>query len=166
MQCEICKEKKATVHFKQVNDGVVQEMYICETCAAKKGFDVGAPVGLSEFLFGVGAPGPAEKPPAEDKACPACHMRRSDFRKTSRLGCPSCYETFADDLAPMLEDMHRGLTHVGKVPTGASAASRVAALRQALESAVVAQNFEEAARLRDLIRELTAEPASEKARRT
>jgi protein arginine kinase activator len=166
MQCELCKEKKATVHFKQVNDGAVQEMYICEACAARKGFDVGSPVGLSDFLFGIGSPGPGEKPPADDRACPACHMRRSDFRKTSRLGCPSCYETFADELAPMLEDMHRGLAHVGKVPAGATPASRGAALRQALEGAVAAQNFEEAARLRDLIRELSAEPVSKKAGRT
>ena len=165
MQCEICKDKKAVVHFKQVNDGAVQEMYICEACAAQKGFDVGSPVGLSDFLFGIGLPGVGEKPPAEDKACPACHMRGSDFRKTSRLGCPSCYETFAVELAPMLEDMHRGLTHAGKVTAGATSSARVA-LRKALDGAVAAQNFEEAARLRDLIRGLSAEPPAEKAGRT
>jgi protein arginine kinase activator len=161
MQCEICKEKKATVHFKQVCDGTAKEMYICEACAAKKGFNVEAPVGLTDFLFGIGSPKMAKKT-AEDKACPACHMRRSDFRKTSRLGCPACYETFADDLAPMLEEMHRGGTHTGKAPTDSSRSSRVSDLRKALERAVAAQNFEEAARLRDLIREGNVESSKGK----
>lgn len=166
MQCELCKAKPATVHFKQVCDGAVREMFICEACAAKKGFDAQAPMGLTDFLFGFGSPPKVEKPaPVEDKACSTCHMRRSDFRKTSRLGCPACYDTFADALAPILEDMHRGLVHVGKVPAGASLASRVAALRTELDRAVAAQSFEEAARLRDAIRELSAEPPMKKDRR-
>ena len=167
MLCELCKAKPATVHFKQVCDGTVREMYICEACAAQKGFDAKAPQGLTDFLFGFGSPPNASKPtPVEDKACPTCHMRRSDFRKTSRLGCPACYDSFADALAPILEDMHRGLVHVGKVPAGASLASRVEALRTELDRAVTAQNFEEAARLRDVIRELNVEKPVEKARRT
>ena len=166
MQCEICKEKQATVHFKQVCDGSARDLYICGACAAKKGFDVSAPMGLTDFLFGLGAPKDTEKAPAVDKACPACHMRRSDFRKTSRLGCPSCYDTFAEELDPMLDDMHHGRVHVGKVPVGATPLSRVAALRKSLAAVVAAQNFEEAARLRDLIRQLSAETPAEKTRRT
>ena len=163
MKCAICKEKTATVHFKQVCDGTAQEMYLCQACAAKKGFDVEAPAGgLTEFLFGLGAPKNEAKKPLNDKTCPACHMRRSDFQKTSRLGCPACYETFAEELAPILEEMHRGGVHAGKIPAGASRDSRLAALRGALDRAVAAQNFEEAAQLRDRIRELNAEhPASE-----
>ena len=167
MKCEICKEKTATVHFKQVCDGVAQEMYLCQACAAKKGFDVEAPVGgLTEFLFGLGAPKHGGKPPSDDKACPACHMRRSDFQKTSRLGGPACYDTFAADLAPILEEMHRGGVHLGKVPAGATRDSRLSALKGALDRAVAAQNFEEAAQLRDRIRELNAEPPASEARRT
>lgn len=158
MLCQVCKTKNAAVHFKQVSDGVAQELYLCETCAAQKGFTVESPLGLTDFLFGMGTPKNQSKPPGEDRACPACHMRRSDFRKTSRLGCPQCYETFASDLAPILDDMHQGSVHAGKVPAGATRFSRTAALRKALDKAVAVQDFEEAARLRDQIRGASEDP--------
>ena len=90
-----------------------------------------------------------------ERKCPSCHMRSSDFRKTSRLGCATCYRTFAGELAPILEDMHRGDRHTGKVPRNA-AVIREEELRLQLEEAVAAQRFEEAARIRDAIRELEA----------
>jgi len=153
MQCEICKKKEANVHLKQAWDGLVKELHLCEECAAEKGFDVHAPLSLTDFLLG----GDQQQMPAlafEDRSCSFCHARWSDFNKMSRLGCSSCYETFAEELKPVLASMHKGSRHTGKVPAGQALTEETASLRKALDAAVASQNFEEAARLRDRLREL------------
>ncbi len=154
MLCGICKKNPATVHFKQVVNGVSQEMSICAECAKNSGISVTAPLGLTDMLLGMGANADPKAAEDDKKACSACHMRLGDFRKTHRLGCPECYEAFGEELAPMIEAMHRGTRHVGKVPASARASARVAALQNALDKAVEEQRFEDAARLRDEIRGL------------
>jgi protein arginine kinase activator len=157
MKCEICKTGEATVPIKQVVGGNVKDMHVCEKCAAANGFDAKSPLSMADLLFGSTAP--SEKPvPTPEKSCAVCGMRRRDYRKLQRLGCPTCYETFSDELVPMLTAMQKGARHVGKTPSGETASAEVAALQQALEKAVAAQDFEEAAQLRDRIRALQAAP--------
>jgi protein arginine kinase activator len=156
MKCEICKSGEATVHFKQVCNGSVKELYVCEKCAAQNGFDAQSPLSMTDLLFGTRDP--SEKAPEAEKSCPVCGLRRRDFRKNSRLGCAACYEAFSEELAPLLAAMQKGCRHVGKVPAGEMISAEAASLQQALEKAVAAQDFEEAAQLRDRIRALKVKP--------
>ena len=48
--------------------------------------------------------------------CHACWMRPDDYKRTGRLGCAVCYDAFARQLAPLIRDMHPGVSHAGKVP--------------------------------------------------
>jgi len=155
-----------------VNDAV-KKMHLCEACAAAKGLDVNNPAAFSDVLLGLGA----QKEPAakeRDVACALCHMRISDFKKTSRLGCQACYDTFADELKPLLEAMHKGNQHVGKVPLhkDAKAAAKdgllpsLATLRQKLERTIAAEQYEEAARLRDQIKQCVKKVPATRARPT
>lgn len=152
--CQICGQNPATFHFKQVLNGEVKEIYVCEACSEQEGFEFESD-SLTDFLFGLGMDQPVRKGDASkgDRVCPTCQMRFSDYRKTSRLGCPQCYETFADDLAPALTGMHRGrVTHCGKVPALSEksvAVEQVKSLQSSLQAAIAHQNFEEAARIRD-----------------
>jgi hypothetical protein len=41
---------------------------------------------------------------------------QADFKKQGRFGCPACYDAFKGILDPMLEGMHKGTVHSGKVP--------------------------------------------------
>lgn len=181
MTCEVCKEHEASVHLTQVVDGVVKKMHLCEQCAGKSGVDASGPLSITDILVGMGVPKPAAaKVAAEaessgpERSCPRCHMRRSDFKKGGRFGCAECYEAFADELPPLLKQMHRGDRHVGKVPAArAGAAVRAKAapaakpapapkavmdelpgLQVRLKNAVASENFEEAAGLRDQIEKL------------
>ena len=83
-------------------------------------------------------------------------MRRGDFRKTGRLGCPECYAYFAEGLEPLLGAVQRGSQHVGKIPARESVrvkkTAEVAGLRKALDRAVADEEYEKAAELRDRIR--------------
>jgi protein arginine kinase activator len=174
MQCEMCKEREATVHLTQVVGSEVKKVNLCEGCAAKSGLDIKGTISITDLLMGlsgggktaakVGGDKPQREAPETERACPRCHMRRADFQKTGRLGCANCYEAFVKELSPMLHNMHRAHQHTGKIPARESqniqSSAEIAALQQALEKAVAEEQFEEAARLRDRIATLRAkEPA-------
>ena len=164
MKCEICKKKEASVHFKQVHEGEAKELFVCEECAASKGFDVQAPMSLANFLFGGDAEG-APDAPGDERICTLCRMRLSDFRKGSRLGCPVCYETFSEELRPMLASMQKGKQHRGKIPFKEKIIVEILQMKECLNKAVASQDFESAAALRDQIKVLET-AASGKAVRT
>lgn len=167
MLCESCKQREATVHLTQVADDSVIKVHLCEECAAQKGLDVHGPVSISDLLMGLGKVVEPDKEPSavSERSCPRCHMRPSDFKKTGRLGCPDCYESFAVELMPLIKGMHRSEQHVGKSPGVTSPAAPpapaqdAAALQQALERAVAEEKYEEAARLRDRIQAARTAPS-------
>jgi protein arginine kinase activator len=86
-----------------------------------------------------------------------------EFKAAGRCGCPRDYDVFRAPLLPLLERIHRGVKHVGKVPLHAvqhaALQTELRDLRQQLRTAVEQESYEEAARLRDLIRQ--KEPADE-----
>lgn len=142
------------MHIKQVQDGTAREVHVCAECAAQHGLEGISPMELSDFLFGVGTSRDEVRSPADDKRCPGCGFTGKDFKKTSRLGCMKCYETFADDVQPALVSMHRGDQHVGKVPASERKRYDAMLLEQQMAVAVQAQDFEAAALLRDRIKAL------------
>lgn len=156
MRCEYCGEHDATVHLTQLLNGEMKKYHLCKECAAKHGINIDDPVSLADLLF---KPEPSE-PAGEAKSeprCPQCHMRLSDFKKASRLGCPACYESFSAELAPLLLGLHKRPLHVGKRPDGVCLAQdvqdRTDRLSRSLKAAIAAEQFEEAARLRDELKE-------------
>jgi len=154
MLCENCQQHEASIHVTQVINGVSRELHLCEGCAEGSGLNIQSVMSLPEVLFGMAGSGDSK---GLERRCPHCHMRGSDFKKTARLGCPRCYETFEQELRPMLAAMHKGVEHKGKIPTqarqGIETASQLKTLHQQLDQAVRREDYEEAARLRDLIRE-------------
>ena len=152
MICELCEKSEATVYLKQFINGIEKELFVCEKCAGKHEFEIPSPMGMSDFLFGVGVNKvmPSESP-KDEKSCSNCHMRKSDFNKSSRMGCEHCYEVFEDELRPMLAVMHKSYKHKGKVPANAKVALSLERLEMDLESAIETQNFEKAAEIRDSI---------------
>ena len=157
MECQICQQREATVHIKQVQDGNAREVHVCAECAAQHGLEGVSPMELTDFLFGVGGSLEDVRPPADDKRCPVCGFTGKEFKKTSRLGCMRCYETFAEDVQPVLVSMHRGDQHVGKVPARERKRYELVRIEQEMAVAVQTQDFEAAARCRDRIRELGGE---------
>lgn len=154
MNCQICGKKEATVHVTQMLNNEIRKMHLCEKCAAAGGVDVNIPASMTNLLLGLGAPKKSACAAAA-LTCPQCKMRFADFKKLSRLGCQNCYAAFAHELEPLLQGMHKGALHLGKKPVHQAGAVNIlpslAALKKALDEAVTAENYEEAARLRDQI---------------
>ncbi|HMP95520.1 MAG TPA: UvrB/UvrC motif-containing protein [Kiritimatiellia bacterium] len=155
MLCEICKTEEATVHLTQVIDGSIKKLHLCEQCAQSNGFDLQGPISITDILLGMGGKREETAKPVVERSCPRCHMRRTDFKKTGRFGCAQCYETFAEDLPPLLKAMHRNDRHIGKVPIREAdrlnAMNELNQLQADLEQAISNENYETAATLRDQI---------------
>ena len=90
-------------------------------------------------------------PQRQNRVCPKCGMPESEVTRTGKVGCAACNETFADILQPYIHRIHGNTSHSGRKP---SRNRELDDLREALEKAVAAQAFEEAATLRDRIKEL------------
>ncbi len=164
MLCDSCNEREATVHLQQVKDNAVTSLHLCHQCAAEKGIDTGAGAvkfPLSDFLASMGKDSSAQGGAEEsDEECKYCGATLKDFRKTGRLGCPRCYDTFESQLRDLLRRLHGSSHHVGEAYLVADSGDvdeqdeQVTELRNRLRQAVATENFELAAELRDRLKEL------------
>jgi protein arginine kinase activator len=167
MQCSICKEKPATVHLTQIVGEKMQKLDLCEDCAKNKGVNDPSGFALADLMLGLGASQEIEQSGGGvETKCPRCGFSQADFKKTGRLGCPECYKTFADGLGGLLKTMHKGTRHTGKAPEALRAsrenADRLKTLQKKLTKAIEAEHFEEAAQLRDEIKQVTERSAAAK----
>jgi protein arginine kinase activator len=159
-KCQFC-ESPATVHLTDIVNKKKREVHLCEECARKNNLipDQPSPHIDLKALLGM-LVGPMGSAPAGDETaaliCPACGLNYAEFRNEGRLGCPEDYEVFREALEPLLERIHRSIGHAGKAPRAFRELERVAelkTLRKRLRVAVKAEKYEEAARLRDVIRQ-------------
>lgn len=157
-QCAHCG-KPATIHLTQIINNKIHKVDLCEECPHKQGVTDPEGFSLADFLLKPAAMAAA----TENLRCEHCGFTPSDFKKTGRFGCPHCYESFKGMLKPMLVNMHRDTHHRGKVPEKAVARiehqAKLGSLRRELEEAIGQEQYEQAARLRDAIRELENIPA-------
>lgn len=163
MRCEKCQAAEASVHLTQVAEDGVRKLHLCAGCAEQSGLDLQDPTSIADtLLLGLGQKTGAKADAGA--ACPRCSLKRSDFKRTGRLGCPECYTAFRRELHPLIRSMHRADRHTGKVPPPPGGdAGRVSdteaerkRLQAMLDKAVAREAFEEAARIRDRIRQIAA----------
>lgn len=165
MKCDVCQLRDATVHLTEIINDKVTKLHLCEECAREKSQEMEEHFGLADLLSGLTDLVPAmekkEKVADIGIKCSSCGFTFENFRKMGRLGCPGCYETFKNQLSPLLKKIHGSDKHTGKAPSKkeavggkATKAGLLIDLRVRLQKAVEAEEFEEAARLRDQIRAL------------
>ena len=155
MLCSQCQKNEATVYYKQNINGQVTEYALCPQCAAKvQGIHLD---GMNLFGSLLGRPHAVGTP---KKHCTLCGSTFESIRRSGKVGCAQCYEVFREQLAPMIHSLHSG-THIGRAPKGFAekrkAEDELSRLRGELKSAIEKENYEEAARLRDLIKAKEAE---------
>ena len=167
MICEHCKQRHATVTITQVQSGVKSERHYCEVCAAKfYPFQVEVqeePVSIHQLMsdwFGL----PKWKSKVQEEAqqnkqqgtCPSCGFTYRQFLKVGKFGCANCYDTFRDQLPPVLKRLQADVKHVGKMQTDekqiAHYQKQIELIRQQMQQAIAEERFEEAAKLRDEVR--------------
>jgi protein arginine kinase activator len=159
MKCQKCT-KAATLHITEVlGEERFEELHLCEDCAKKylEGSQVGNAVSEKAALHG---PASLEEAGVLNRTCSICGIKFVEFRNSGRLGCPHDYNEFHDELVPLLENVHGEIRHCGKVPRrhpqSKQAESELVQLRKRLSQAINEEHYEEAARLRDKIKQIEA----------
>lgn len=159
VECGQCK-KGAKVVYKEMVGRTVTTTEMCSDC----------PILLKKLhgMTPTEASGTVEETPAS-LVCSKCHTSLEAVKMGNLMGCTECYalfgdllvqELFAEDkIPPQLEKATRNQPlHVGKTPgyTATSQGSnRLTSLNESLNEALKRENYEEAAWLRDQIKELT-----------
>jgi len=157
MKCQKC-HNQATLHITEVlSDDQFEELHLCEGCANKYLLE-------AQQKGGAGKTGVAEAVREAEEGlfgqheCPSCGIKFVEFRNSGRLGCPNDYQVFREELLPLLENIHGETRHCGKsprrLPQDQQTQSELIQLRGRLKLAVQQEDYEEAARVRDRIRQL------------
>lgn len=167
MICEHCKQRHATVTVTQIQHGTKLERHYCEECASQFHpfhFDLQEePVSIHQFMsnwFGM----PAWKNKSQEEvqqtkkknACPSCGFTFKQFLKVGKFGCTMCYDTFREQLSPVLKRLQADVKHVGneqiEVKHIEQLQRRIGTIHQQMQRAIAEERFEEAAILRDEVR--------------
>lgn len=159
MMCQECGVREANVCFTTLCNGEKHEEYLCSECVSKKQllkFD------LSQLAARLGKKRGAdeEQAPVPSLTCPRCGKTYAQCVKEGVLGCAECYEAFREPLTGTLVRKTGHAQYQGDAP--AQADERVSLrmerdkLKRQLLRAVEEEDYEQAAALRDRIRELSA----------
>ncbi len=174
MTCEKCNKKIATVHLTEIIKGVKSEVHLCKDCAREIGlnaklsnFSLTIPDFLS-FLSDDTEPDfvPASREQAVCRRCGTSVMKRSVLIKA---GCPHCYIHLKEAVHERLIEIGGSTFYSGRKPDSyvsitpedvnrfddiIDEENDILWLKERLDDAVMNEEYEQAAHLRDKIREL------------
>ncbi|MGM8365534.1 UvrB/UvrC motif-containing protein [Virgibacillus sp. W0181] len=169
MECQECHKRPASLHFTQVVNGNKTEMHVCEVCAKKKGYMNYPEEGYSlhHLLSGLfnfdnqQLDGHQEDPfqKVEELQCQKCKLTFNQFQRVGKFGCASCYDTFSEKLDSIFRRVHSGNTkHYGKIPRRKGGdlhtKKQLESYRDQMQQLIEKEAFEDAAKVRDKIKEL------------
>ena len=177
MLCDRCQKRDAKILYTEIINGMKKEQHLCEECATDyTSFQMEKPLMNSDLTLGdllstlldsytaSDKKKPGEAPPSV--TCSSCGTTYEEFIQKGRFGCSECYRCFNGQLGKTLKSIQGAELHTGKRPKGFVTATVNRAYKDISESeklgillqeAIEKEEFEEAARLRDLIKQLKKE---------
>lgn len=175
MLCDKCKKNEAKIYYTEIINGEMKEQHLCEECAAEyTSFQMGNIMNqeltlgnlLSTILGNYYGTTPQEAEQKENEIqCDFCGMTYSEFMRIGKFGCDKCYDSFQKVLEKSIKSIQGSDTHIGKKPKGFESKtdkiikelSEIDKLSIRLQDAIEKEEFEEAAKIRDKIRDLKKE---------
>ncbi len=178
MLCEKCKEREAAVVVTEVIGNIRKQHHLCQKCAAESewGMFLEGELSLGRLLSGIlGLQNEAAEKQEKDEyaqiVCPTCGTTYRDFLNDSQFGCSDCYRTFGILMGSTIKRLQGTTSHVGKRPRFQgngmnqemmeevsrqmeSPEEKILLLKSRLQEALAEEEYEEAAKLRDVIRAL------------
>jgi protein arginine kinase activator len=167
MKCQKC-DKLATFHITELTGGKPQELHLCEEHARDYLSHSDEEPSSGASLAGVLAHQMAVGQTAEELAkldqrtCPVCGISFYEFRNQGRLGCPHDYVCFAQELEPLLVNIHGETKHKGKRPPkyagGTEVRTHLIRLRREMREAVTDEKYERAQEIKQDIKRVEQLP--------
>jgi protein arginine kinase activator len=177
MLCDRCQKRDAKILYTEIINGVKKEQHLCEECATDyTSFQMEKPLMNSDLTLGdllstlldsyTTSDKKKQGEPKPTLTCNNCGTTYEEFIQKGRFGCSQCYRSFNGQLGKTLKSIQGAELHTGKRPKGFVTVatdpvykdiSETEKLAILLQEAIEKEEFEEAARLRDLIKQLKKE---------
>ncbi len=165
MLCQNCKKNESSFSYMQVINGAVTKVSLCEKCAREKNInpsEINIPFSVKDlFASFIEADKKNSLTSTPEKTCPKCLSTFKRFSSLSKVGCETCYDTFKDELSPLIRRVQIKGEHIGKIPEYKEESLKIkreiTQLKTELKHAIQAEEFEKAAELRDKIKLLEKE---------
>ena len=172
MICDFCKKNVATVHLIRVQNDKVEKVNICSECARDFSFfsEDDFYKDLSNILSKIFQSDQGDIYDSrvqhslsgidikKNRRCPFCGTDLKSIKKNAMMGCPYCYDEFRSILLPIIKAIHHDIEYRGKIPETMPRQIKleksISDLRKRLKREIFVENFEEAARIRDEIKQL------------
>lgn len=171
MLCQNCGKNEANFKYTQIINGVKKELTLCSECARKLGVDsIDIPINFTSFLgdffndYAESSLLPSFS--TNDVKCKTCNMTYNDFINTGMFGCSDCYDVFSNPIDSLLKNLHGTSKHIGRGIKNAKVAqiekehkvepikNEKDELQKQLDKAIKEERYEDAAKLRDKIKEI------------
>ncbi len=149
MICSNCGKNNASITYKQNINGKKITLNLCDNCAHEIGIfnsfdDIFSPMILDfEYVL------------PEEIKCKKCGYTLSKYRSTGLFGCDECYNTFKkeiDEILLKIQGKNRQIKEEKNIKK--ESINQVDKLKQELQELVNQEKFEEAAVIRDKIKDL------------
>lgn len=156
--CDRCGENPAVIHLTRISEMGRSELHLCMKCATgvvKLNQQKKQAKNTIDETFARHMPASVSQ-----KRCEGCGYTAEDIRKTGRMGCAMCYQTFAELIEPALKTLRRtagtmpGMNETEKPPQDERNKAKIRELREQMQRAVGREEYETAASLRDQIKAL------------
>lgn len=177
MMCQNCGKKEANFHYTQIINGEKKEIKLCSDCARQMGLDdFEVPMAMDfSNLFGdifqqyEDASLLTDFIRPRELKCDICQMTYEELLHTGKFGCAHCYDAFRDKISPILKNLHGNNKHVGRIGSLSKEEiqfeeqtqkaekkqkTRLEQCQEDLKKAIKEERYEDAAKLRDEIKEI------------
>ena len=178
MLCDNCGKREANVRYSENINGVKKQLNLCEECSKKLGIgeiNFSIPMDINNFFsdFFEELQQPEFKSligNVSEEICPTCGKNFEEILNTGRFGCGNCYNTFEDKIDSLIKKLHGTNMHIGRIGSiqenksilnkeseeikEENNSSKIEILQQKLKECIKKENYEEAAKIRDEIKEL------------
>lgn len=162
MLCDKCLKNNATVHMNKVVNGNKKDLYYCKYCA--KSMDeteyetvFSKDMALTSLIDSIQNSAIKVNYIVMTK-CSKCGISYVKYKELGMAGCSNCYKTFEEKIHPMVVSIQGSDYHVGKSPViiteEISIKREITLLKVELDKAIRIEAFEDAAGIRDEIKEL------------
>jgi protein arginine kinase activator len=158
MLCDECGKNNATVHVTHIINGKKTENHLCESCAKENQSIFDSNFSMENMFSAMLNNAFSTTGHSKGLGCSTCGMTYEDFRDIGKFGCSHCIEAFKPRLMPVVKNIQGYDAHSGKIPMRAGGKYKVKKdiekLKEELKLMIVQEEYEQAAKLRDKIREM------------
>ncbi len=170
MLCDNCGENEAKIKLTHIINGKKTEMMLCEECSKKasiSNMEFEMPIDISNFLGDFISDYEDNtyvpfNPITKQIKCNNCNMTYEEFLETGKFGCKDCYEAFSGKVDLLLKkiqgtDRYKGRECINKEDNNQkiNINNELEDLKKGLKQAIKEERYEDAAKIRDRINEIS-----------